>query len=226
MESKDEFIKSLGDNVIKGYKMKKLKALPSAADTTAYVVNNEEAIDMEIEDSQNLNEAYENVVFTRPMPPPDIEYNTPTPPPLPPPSGEESSTPKSPSLADLVEKQKLLLQELNTNVSIASNELDDSLIDDVLALEAGIRTPETKDSCQNATETCSNDIRFQQSYVGTPIYQHSPYDKLPAGENFMVGVNDVINFENLPDSTGKYEQMKGVIKKVREVITKLNNEDD
>lgn len=58
---------------------------------------------------------------------------------------------------------------------------------------------------------------------GTPLLKFSPYDALPPGENFMVGVSDVINFENLPDSTGSYEKMEKIIKKVRHEVKRLNS---
>lgn len=52
---------------------------------------------------------------------------------------------------------------------------------------------------------------------GTPILKSvSPFAKLPAREQFSVNVSDVINFENLPNSTGKYETMTHLITKIRE----------
>ncbi|XP_055629060.1 zinc finger CCHC domain-containing protein 8 homolog [Toxorhynchites rutilus septentrionalis] len=61
--------------------------------------------------------------------------------------------------------------------------------------------------------------------LGTPILTaFSPFNKLPCGEAFSKGVSDVINFENLPNSTGKYERMKSLLTKVRNVITAHNGE--
>uniref|UniRef100_A0A182KB88 PSP proline-rich domain-containing protein n=1 Tax=Anopheles christyi TaxID=43041 RepID=A0A182KB88_9DIPT len=52
--------------------------------------------------------------------------------------------------------------------------------------------------------------------LGTPILKaFTPYDTLPSGEAFSKGVSDVIHFENLPDSTGKYLQMKSLLSEVR-----------
>lgn len=52
--------------------------------------------------------------------------------------------------------------------------------------------------------------------LGTPILKSvSPFSKLPAREQFSVNVSDVINFENLPNSTGKYETMTHLITKIR-----------
>ncbi|XP_055530399.1 zinc finger CCHC domain-containing protein 8 homolog [Wyeomyia smithii] len=61
--------------------------------------------------------------------------------------------------------------------------------------------------------------------LGTPILTaFSPFDRLPCGDAFSKGVSDVINFENLPNSTGKYERMKSLLTKVRTVITAHNGE--
>lgn len=62
-------------------------------------------------------------------------------------------------------------------------------------------------------------------HLGTPILPStSPYNKLPSSEKFSKDICDVINFENLPDSTGKYEQMSGVLQKVRSTMTRLQQE--
>lgn len=63
--------------------------------------------------------------------------------------------------------------------------------------------------------------------LGTPILTpFTPFNTLPCGEAFSKGVSDVINFENLPNSTGKYERMKSLLSKVRNVITAHNGEMD
>lgn len=69
--------------------------------------------------------------------------------------------------------------------------------------------------------------RSRESVVGTPlIKQVSPYTKLPIGDKWSIGVTDVIDFENLPDSTGTYQKLTGVIKKVRTVIKQINDDSD
>lgn len=63
-------------------------------------------------------------------------------------------------------------------------------------------------------------------HLGTPILPStSPYSKLPSSEKFSRDICDVINFENLPDSTGKYEQMSGVLQKVRSTMAKLHQQE-
>uniref|UniRef100_A0A182PML4 PSP proline-rich domain-containing protein n=1 Tax=Anopheles epiroticus TaxID=199890 RepID=A0A182PML4_9DIPT len=59
-------------------------------------------------------------------------------------------------------------------------------------------------------------VGLKRMSLGTPILTaFTPYSTLPSGEAFSKGVSDVIHFENLPDSTGKYEQMKSLLSSVR-----------
>lgn len=115
------------------------------------------------------------------------------------------------SLDSLEKRKQQLLLDINASNSLSpgpsKNEIDDGIF----------QTPGTKISIYNST-------KFE--VAGTPLLQFSPYTKLPVGDAFSVGVSDVICFENLPDSTGKYEQMKGVIGKVRLAIQKLHKEND
>jgi len=63
-------------------------------------------------------------------------------------------------------------------------------------------------------------------HLGTPILPStSPYSKLPSSEKFSKDICNVINFENLPDSTGKYEQMSGVLQKVRSTMARLHQQE-
>lgn len=51
---------------------------------------------------------------------------------------------------------------------------------------------------------------------GTPIVTtHSPFTALPDSSKWTTMTTDHIFFENLPDSTGKYQQFKEVLKKCR-----------
>ena len=52
---------------------------------------------------------------------------------------------------------------------------------------------------------------------GTPIVDtYSPYGTLPASDKWTCFTTDHIFFENLPESTGKYDKMVGILKKCRE----------
>uniref|UniRef100_A0AAG5D5W0 PSP proline-rich domain-containing protein n=1 Tax=Anopheles atroparvus TaxID=41427 RepID=A0AAG5D5W0_ANOAO len=63
-------------------------------------------------------------------------------------------------------------------------------------------------------------VGLKKMSLGTPILRaFTPYSSLPSGEAFSKGVSDVINFENLPNSTGKYLQMKSLLTRVRQKIS-------
>lgn len=65
----------------------------------------------------------------------------------------------------------------------------------------------------------------ESTVLGVPVLpSFTPFNKLPSGEHFSKGVCDVIAFENLAESTGKYETMKVLIGKVRGTLKKLNQE--
>ena len=52
---------------------------------------------------------------------------------------------------------------------------------------------------------------------GTPICTlYSPYPNLPAQSKWATNTTDHIMFENLPESTGKYENIRGILQKIRE----------
>ncbi|GBM63238.1 Zinc finger CCHC domain-containing protein 8 [Araneus ventricosus] len=72
---------------------------------------------------------------------------------------------------------------------------------------------------QRRESVCS---KSKQMTLGTPsLSRHSSYQKLPDYEKFAQNVTSHINFENLPDSTGTYEKMKKVLKKVKEKFNAL-----
>lgn len=139
----------------------------------------------------------------------------------------------SPTIDELEIKKKKLLDQLTEDVS--SNSLPESKIDanntidnfvtldetgpDVTA-EAGVLDDSTVE------KQCETPIlkTIKTSYFGTPLIKTaSPYSRLPHCDNFTKNVSDVINFENLPDSTGKYDQMVGVIEKVRRTLNNMKS---
>ncbi|KAL5016700.1 hypothetical protein ScPMuIL_006289 [Solemya velum] len=55
---------------------------------------------------------------------------------------------------------------------------------------------------------------------GTPIVKRKDsYDSLPVTSNFGVGITDHLNFENLPDSTGSFLRLRGLIGKIRSKVS-------
>uniref|UniRef100_A0A034VAI4 Zinc finger CCHC domain-containing protein 8-like protein n=1 Tax=Bactrocera dorsalis TaxID=27457 RepID=A0A034VAI4_BACDO len=241
-QRKEEFIKKLGSNVVKGYKHKRLKSLPQTTNVAEIKTSILDNADMEIEDDVAVDE---NVVFTRPPPPPEPANDIKPPPPPTSPddattsaTNEESSSVAnertcSPTLDYLEERKQKLLAELKSGLCDIDSLSSSSATEESLALETSnsetktseISKPTNTNEIHTVEPTPTLDI-IKESHMGTPVLHFSPYEKLPAGDNFKVGVSDVINFENLPDSTGKYEQMKEVIKKVRNIVTKLHNDDD
>lgn len=126
---------------------------------------------------------------------------------------KSNSPPTSPSMIDLRNEQKKLLEQLNSEINDEENQdLSGFIVLDETQDEETLKTPD----CSLTTR--SNTLSAIQ---GTPILESfSPFSKLPKGDSWSVGVSDVINFENLPDSTGKYEQMKDVLSKVRKCLNK------
>jgi zinc finger CCHC domain-containing protein 8 len=115
---------------------------------------------------------------------------------------------QSPSLSDLETRKQLLLAELE----------DGGSSNDTMPRVASQSTPGPSTSTLGKVKSVD---------LGTPILQSSsPYSHLPSPEKFSHDICSVINFENLPDSTGKYKRMSDLIHKVRTVVMKIQQEDD
>ncbi|XP_022229752.2 zinc finger CCHC domain-containing protein 8 homolog [Drosophila obscura] len=212
---KDNFIRSLGEKISKGYKRKKLLDLPAPHDespTTTEQTNFVE-YDMDVEE-----EAEETGHPPLPASEPTSKC-LPPPPPPPPPKEREARSP-SPSIEDLKEQQEKLLLQLEGNISLDTS----SLTADESISQATLTQTQSAPATPSGTRSLPS-RPFKASFEGTPIIKFSKFDQLPVDSNFRAGVCDVINFENLPDSTGKYEQMKDLLKNVREKMVKLQNED-
>ncbi|KAJ8674881.1 hypothetical protein QAD02_010667 [Eretmocerus hayati] len=169
-------------------------------------------------------------------------------------SNDASTTPSSrdgsPSLFDLECVKKKLhsqLQELEGSGSrskpaVANTGSPKTENSDETKNSSPPELKESSPSLSNATSTNNTgpDVTPQDSpmsgtsrpprnvvevILGTPILKScSPYKKLPASEKFSKDICDVINFENLPDSTGKYDKMAELLVKVRTTVTKLQKE--
>ncbi|XP_050473260.1 zinc finger CCHC domain-containing protein 8 homolog isoform X2 [Bombus huntii] len=131
----------------------------------------------------------------------------------------------SPSLSELENMKKQLLVELqksNSDISSKSNSSNSVSKSDMPPPSNEI-TPELNRIRQNGINTSHGSVKSID--FGTPVLQStSPYNKLPPSEKFSKNICNLINFENLPDSTGKYEQMTGVLQKVRHTLAKLHQE--
>ncbi|KAK9889790.1 hypothetical protein WA026_007167 [Henosepilachna vigintioctopunctata] len=122
---------------------------------------------------------------------------------------EQTSLPYDSSLIDLENQKKNIINQLNTSNSEINQSDDNSQNND-------------SNSCESGGEENEPIISIKESTLGTPIIKTgSPYMCLPNPDNFSIGVSPVIDFENLPNSTGKYEKMTGVLSKVRSTMKNL-----
>lgn len=117
-------------------------------------------------------------------------------------------------------------QEGETKKAPPAAGVNDSLIDFIINRDANESITEPSESATPTTSVAEKkQLSSKQIVEGTPLLKSDcPFDKLPDGDKWAVGVSDVINFENLPDSVGKYEKMKVLIKKVQKVVKKINSE--
>ncbi len=169
---------------------------------------------------------------------------------------DDNNEPKreaSPSLDDLNERKKRLLNALDdSTVSITTLTKkpldDDSLIDDIMALESTLDTSEIADENGDTTQIDTSSIietpsdtqtlnstvvnksllhASKETVCGTPVITPvSPFSNLPNSEKWREGVTDVLDFENLPESIGKYEKMRALLEKVRVKVKKIQYEDE
>lgn len=98
------------------------------------------------------------------------------------------------------------------NESIKLTSIDDSVLDNL-----------TDEGISDSDKSFVNNS-IKNSTFGTPILKSkSRYSRLPKMDNFTKDVSPIINFENLPNSIGKYEQMTEVLQKVRNQMKNLQN---
>lgn len=153
---------------------------------------------------------------------------------------ENLSDCNSPSLNELEREKRNLLKAL------ADTSFDSAIVDDhSIANEKDVKedskgSPLNKndldiDMCaavtisqvQSVLVTPEIKCRSKETVFGTPLLkQVSPFSKIPSGDKWSAGVTDVIDFENLPDTTGTYKKLGGIIDKVRNVVKRINDAND
>ncbi|KAK2576331.1 hypothetical protein KPH14_005692 [Odynerus spinipes] len=246
IHSKENMLLQLsGKKAEDGYKRKKLKLTPPVANDATTVPS-----DMDIEDLSAAESRVESVPINGHFIPPlprDLPIKPPEPSSSVLPSEQSSfdcqsqdsadgtaspvSRANSPSLSDLESIKKQLLVELEDSSSQSNLETpvkcnpSNSNTKAEVPSQANDKTPQsnnTEDVENTSLNTSQGSIKSVD--FGTPVLQSmSPYSKLPSSDKFSKDICDVINFENLPDSTGKYEQMTGVLQKVRNTLAKLQD---
>lgn len=82
----------------------------------------------------------------------------------------------------------------------------------------------TEDANENVMSTPESKAgHVKTTLYGTPVMNiASSYVKLPSDENFAKDICDVINFENLPNSTGKYKQISNILKRVKSEVDRIH----
>ena len=135
-----------------------------------------------------------------------------------------------------LENSKKEMNVGNSTLEEADSQVETSIVEENASQnENSVNESETAESTSNSTNvTPKNNSTMAPVFAststskiiyGTPILKScSPYKFLPSAEKFSKDICDVINFENLPDSTGKYDQMVTVLDKVRETLKKINKE--
>ncbi|XP_067010968.1 zinc finger CCHC domain-containing protein 8 homolog [Anabrus simplex] len=222
-QSKEAMLSQLEPKSVQAYKRRKLQLNSSLK--SKLEESPQPLADMEVEEIETvLLPSDDDCRFIPPLPKEEPQKPPPPPstesdseggesrslgPPSPLSTGQSSiSSPRgqSPSLSDLEVKKNLLLTELEDGGSSSDTTLQ-------------------KGTPQNMTTPTLG--RVKSVALGTPLLKStSPYSNLPEPIKFSKDICDVINFENLPDATGKYEQMTGLIKKVRTVVQRIQNEND
>lgn len=121
----------------------------------------------------------------------------------------------SPSLADLEQKKKSLLDALNESTSET--------------IKSNPSTPtQTAQNVENSSDNMSTPQSSIKGHVkstsfGTPVLNSaSIYSTLPSEDKFSKDICDVINFENLPDSTGKFEKIATLLKRVKSEVDRIH----
>lgn len=125
---------------------------------------------------------------------------------------------------------------ISSNNNLKSDDdhgLDTTALDDLeskrkkLLAELGIDSVEGETTENDNTKANGSPKQnmVKKSSFGTPVLKSaSPFSTLPKPENFSQDVSPIINFENLPNSTGKYQQMTGVLQKVRTALKSLQSD--
>lgn len=238
--SKEELIRSLGDGVMNGYKKLKLRQSEivdlDGTNTSKIDLTTMTEADMDIEDpnDESILPLGVTIIGEPPLPSTSTSFR----PPEPMEDGELSNESRSPSPneSQLLQTRKALLAEIaessvfldtssinssfnlstqdssNFNPTLNLSQLNSTIIENS---ENENRDNMTKDLLP--TEEIEERVGHVDSTVfGCPVLpSFSPFNNLPDGQKFQEGVCDVIAFENLAESTGKYETMKVLIKKVR-----------
>lgn len=138
---------------------------------------------------------------------------------------DDPETNSSPASPDELKDQGI--HENGTTTTIEVTEANGTTIIPVEDLNETAPT-ENQNVSEPSCSTPSTPQGLSKSALsGTPLIKHvSPFSRLPCGEKWSVGVTDVIDFENLPDTTGTYQKLSDVLRRVRTFVKESNEEND
>lgn len=146
---------------------------------------------------------------------------------------EKTATPKSDQIVK--SEQESSTKNNNSDDGALSSKPSD-VNTEVIKPDIDIKTPEDSVSTPTTSNIQTNNIgkivstsdtktgHVKTTQYGTPVINvASSYMKLPSEDKFAKDICDVINFENLPNSTGKFKQINSLLKKVKSVVDRIQD---
>ncbi|KAI5720490.1 hypothetical protein M8J77_007427 [Diaphorina citri] len=229
-QHKDRMISYLSPHAAVPYKKRKLndKDLPLGTEdhnTTGGGVRN--STDMEIDDVPETRfEPAGECAFIPALPDDPLPPLPPPPPsPLPPPPpGTEDEEQEEGEISDDSEEEKkgVKRKREEEQEERGSNKKSKPPPPSLPSTSSSLPSTSTPPPTLSKTASTPNLGSIKTIDLGTPIIDHAvSFDRLPSQEAFSKNICDVLNFDNLPDSTGKYKILSKVVKKVRNFMTKL-----
>lgn len=118
------------------------------------------------------------------------------------------------------EKQKLLAELNQMEENLATTDNGKEVVDlDKSAAELPVRfEPERNNEVEVVEPMLHQSLCYQ---VTTPVIQHTSISRLPSYDKFSDGITEHLPYENLPNSTGTFVKMSGVMKDVKEKMAQI-----
>ncbi|XP_022120463.2 zinc finger CCHC domain-containing protein 8 isoform X2 [Pieris rapae] len=111
------------------------------------------------------------------------------------------------------------------NEDKASKQDISNIIEKPQTAHAEETTIEPADEVPTPSESSMPEVKtgkVKETLYGTPVLNiASPFMKLPSDDKFAKDICDIINFENLPNSVGKYKKICSLLKKVKSEVDRI-----
>ncbi|KAK7580354.1 hypothetical protein V9T40_000983 [Parthenolecanium corni] len=190
-QSLENMLTELKEKAVTEYQLRKNTSSSTAAMNSSQN-SQDSSDDMEVDCS--LSSSLVETGFVAPLPNDDNKPLTPPPPGMtPPPLGDDAKSTSS-----------------QTDSECTLNDLSQDS-----------KSSQCSDPNKSLTTSSSQNGlgRILSSAEGTPLLKSKfGHARLPPPENFSKDICDVIYFENLPESTGKFERMRNLLKKVKSIL--------